>query len=78
MSMPIQTTAELTKILLETALEVNGRVQSCPIEYLRDRNKWVFWNETWEIQSLEYNSFDEALEGFHEYCKQYIERENTL
>ena len=76
--MPIQTTVELTKLLLETTLEVNGRVQSCPIEYLRDTNKWVFWDETWENPSGEYSSFDEVLEAFHEYCKQYIEQGNTL
>ena len=76
-TMPIQTTTDLTKILLETALEVNGSIRSCPIEYLRDKNKWIFWDETWSKPSGEYHIFDAVLGGFYDYCKNYIEQGNT-
>jgi hypothetical protein len=65
----------IAKILLETALETNGSIRSCPIEYLKEKNKWIFWNETWADHSKEYDSFEEVLNGFDIYCKQYLDTE---
>jgi hypothetical protein len=73
--MQSQPPLDIAKILLETALENNGHIRSCPIEYLRANKKWVFWNETWSICSKQFDSFDEALAEFDKYCKEYLDME---
>jgi hypothetical protein len=67
----------LPKILLETALETNGAIRSCPIEYNRETNKWYFWNETWAEKSKDFDSLDETLNQFEIYCEQYLKIGNT-
>lgn len=67
----------IPKILLETALENNGIIRGCPIEYHRKTNKWVFWNEDYSKRSVEYASFDDAVKDFTLYCEQYMKQGNT-
>ncbi len=68
----------IPKILLETALENNGIIRGCPIEYNRKTDKWVFWNEDYSKRSLEYDCFDDAVEDFTIYCEKYMmEQGNT-
>jgi len=70
-----QNQIEISKILLETALENNGHIRSCPIEYLQNSGKWIFWNESWSLCSKHYDSFDEVLIAFDSYCKEYLDQE---
>jgi len=66
----------LTKFLLETALETNGSIRSCPIEYNQETKKWFFWFETWAEKSKDFDSLDEVLEAFEMYCLEYLKLEN--
>lgn len=67
----------LPKILLETALETNGAIRSCPIEYNQETRKWYFWYETWAEKSRDFDSFDEVLKQFEMYCEEYIDGGNS-
>ncbi len=65
----------LAKVLLETILENHGVVRSCPVEYLGEKNKWIFWDETWTKSSREYDTIDGVLSGLRAYCEE-LELEN--
>lgn len=67
----------LAKILLETILENHGFVRYCPVEYLREKNKWIFWDETSTKSSREYDTIDGVLSGLHAYCEELENRGNT-
>lgn len=53
--------------ILETVLEVNGRVRGCPIEYNKETKKWSWWDET-DTQISEFNSFADAYASLDLYC----------
>ena len=54
--------------ILETVLEVNGRVRGCPIEYNKEKKKWSWWDET-DTQISEFDSFVDAYASLDLYCK---------
>ena len=54
--------------IIETVLEVNGRVPGCPIEYNKETKKWSWWDET-DTQISEFNSFVDAYASLDLYCK---------
>lgn len=66
----------LPKILLETVLEA-GDASVSPIRFVPENKTWIFWNETWSEKSQEFQTIDEALLAFKDYCEKYIDIETA-
>lgn len=64
----------IAKVLLETVLENNDATAS-PIRFIPETKTWIFYDETWTMKSQEYETLDEALVGFKQYCEKHIEKE---
>ena len=63
---------DMAKIILEDMLRQNSYPTECPIDFLKDKNKWVYRDQI-DVPSIEFDSFDEVCAALDKHCSDLMQ-----